>query len=142
MNLWVVTRKRRQKSKEAQGSARRLSGSRLLTHFRFVSNYLLQILAQAVNKQIDELHEKTEAASIELETFRRLRDHEMLAAPRRLHSLTDEVRRQEERERELQKRYDTLRREAQSLVERMQREQASISVEPVLYQTEEAQEQI
>jgi pre-mRNA-splicing factor CDC5/CEF1 len=101
----------------------------------------LQLLAQAINKQIDELHEKTEMAEIELETFRRLRDHEQLAVPKRIGTLTDEVRRQEERERELQKRYDTLRREAQLLVEHERREQASISVEPVSYMTIESDQQ-
>uniref|UniRef100_A0A0B6ZFC9 Uncharacterized protein n=1 Tax=Arion vulgaris TaxID=1028688 RepID=A0A0B6ZFC9_9EUPU len=67
-----------------------------------------QSRAQGLIKQLQELTEQNENTSVELSTFQHLRQHEMGAIPKRLESLTEDVQRQTERERELQKRFGEL----------------------------------
>ncbi|XP_046392890.1 cell division cycle 5-like protein [Ischnura elegans] len=67
-----------------------------------------QSRAQALIKQLQELHEQLEQAHLELSTFKFLQQQEMAAIPRRIESLTDDVNRQTEREKALQKKYAEL----------------------------------
>lgn len=69
-----------------------------------------QSRAQALVKQVTEINEQIEQTQIELKTFTSLKEHETVAIPRRLEALTEDVIRQQERERELQQRYDKLNR--------------------------------
>ncbi|XP_013391100.1 cell division cycle 5-like protein [Lingula anatina] len=74
-----------------------------------------QSRAQALMKQLHDLTEQVEQTFIEKQTFSHLRQHEVGAIPKRLESLTEDVNRQTERERELQKRYDKLQRKKDML---------------------------
>lgn len=67
-----------------------------------------QSRAQGLVKQLQELTEQMENTTVELSTFQHLRQLEMGAIPKRLESLTEDVQRQTERERELQKRFAEL----------------------------------
>ncbi|XP_005097398.1 cell division cycle 5-like protein [Aplysia californica] len=67
-----------------------------------------QSRAQGLVKQLQEVTEQMEHTSVELSTFEHLRQHEIGAIPKRLESLTEDVQRQTERERELQKRFGEL----------------------------------
>ncbi|XP_060551869.1 cell division cycle 5-like protein [Ruditapes philippinarum] len=67
-----------------------------------------QSRSQGLYKQVSELHEQLEHTYVELTTFENLRQHEVGAIPKRMESLTEDVVRQTERERELQKRYSDL----------------------------------
>lgn len=67
-----------------------------------------QSRSQGLLKQVTELHEQLEHTFVELKTFENLRQHEIGAIPKRMESLTEDVVRQTERERELQKRYSDL----------------------------------
>jgi len=67
-----------------------------------------QSRAQGLVKQFQELSEQVEATSVELATFDHLRQHEVGAIPKRMESLTEDVQRQTDRERELQKRFGEL----------------------------------
>lgn len=67
-----------------------------------------QSRSQGLLKQVQDLHEQLEQTFVELKTFENLRQHEIGAIPKRLESLTEDVLRQTERERELQKRYSDL----------------------------------
>ncbi|XP_052808929.1 cell division cycle 5-like protein isoform X2 [Mya arenaria] len=67
-----------------------------------------QSRSQGLLKQVTELHEQLEQTHVELTTFENLRQHEIGAIPKRMESLTEDVVRQTERERELQKRYSDL----------------------------------
>jgi len=67
-----------------------------------------QSRAQGLIKQFQELTEQIENTSVELSTFEHLRQHEIGAIPKRLESLTEDVQRQTDRERELQKRFSEL----------------------------------
>ncbi|KAL3188014.1 hypothetical protein MRX96_004250 [Rhipicephalus microplus] len=67
-----------------------------------------QSRGQALIKQIQELAEQIEQTHLELKTFRALQEHESLAIPKRVEALTEDVNRQVEREKALQKRYDDL----------------------------------
>ncbi|XP_041352157.1 cell division cycle 5-like protein [Gigantopelta aegis] len=67
-----------------------------------------QSRAQGLMKQFHDQYEQIEQTFVELKTFENLRQHEIGAIPKRLESLTEDVQRQTERERELQKRYSEL----------------------------------
>lgn len=67
-----------------------------------------QSRSQGLIKQYRDLTEQVETTGIELSTFEHLRQHEIGAIPKRLESLTEDVQRQTERERELQKRFGEL----------------------------------
>lgn len=67
-----------------------------------------QSRAQGLMKQVQDLHEQLEQTYVECTTFENLRQHEIGAIPKRMESLTEDVSRQTERERELQKRYSDL----------------------------------
>jgi len=68
-----------------------------------------------LTKQINDLFEQVEQAHTEKETFRSLREHELRAIPKRVESLREGVRRQTDRERQLQSRYSNLLYERDAL---------------------------
>ncbi|XP_047528491.1 cell division cycle 5-like protein isoform X1 [Vanessa atalanta] len=66
-------------------------------------------------KQFQELQDQIEQANLELSTFKFLAEQEKAAIPRRIESLTEDVNRQTEREKQLQKRYADLQAELEEL---------------------------
>nr|CAG4651645.1 EOG090X02CC [Triops cancriformis] len=74
-----------------------------------------QARAQGLAKQMTELWDQMETSQIEADTYAFLRTHEEHAIPSRLESLTEDVKRQMEREKELQQRFDQLRRQFEEL---------------------------
>lgn len=97
-------------TREAKRAARMEKRLRILT-----GGY--QSRAQALCKQIQEVHDQIEQHRLELNTFESLRDHETAAIPRRLESLTEDVNRQTEREKVLQLRYQELHAKKEELME-------------------------
>lgn len=67
-----------------------------------------QSRAQGLMKQIHDTYEQIEQTFVEYKTFEDLRHHEIGAIPKRMESLTEDVQRQTEREKELQKRFAEL----------------------------------
>lgn len=76
-----------------------------------------QSRGQALIKQIQELVEQIEQTHLELKTFQALQEHEALAIPKRVEALTEDVNRQVEREKSLQKRYRELVQQKELLQE-------------------------
>ncbi|KAK7108189.1 cell division cycle 5-like protein [Littorina saxatilis] len=67
-----------------------------------------QSRAQGLMKQLTDVSDQLEQTCLEKNTFDNLRQHEIGAIPKRMESLKEDVQRQMERERELQKRYSEL----------------------------------
>ncbi|CAI9717259.1 division cycle 5 [Octopus vulgaris] len=67
-----------------------------------------QARSQTLVKQLHDISEQIEQTYMELKTFEKLRIHEIGAIPKRSESMTEDVQRQTEREKELQKRYAEL----------------------------------
>ncbi|XP_071506962.1 cell division cycle 5-like protein [Diadema antillarum] len=80
-----------------------------------------QSRSQGLAKQLGELQEETEQAYVELGTFQELQRNEDQAIPRRMESLTEDVKRQSDRERELQQRYSDLMFEREMLNAQIQK---------------------
>uniref|UniRef100_A0A1Q3F1D6 Putative mrna splicing protein cdc5 myb superfamily n=1 Tax=Culex tarsalis TaxID=7177 RepID=A0A1Q3F1D6_CULTA len=74
-----------------------------------------QARAQALIKQYQETNEQIEQNNLALSTFKFLAAQEDLAIPKRMESLTEDVMRQTEREKTLQKRYAALTEEFREL---------------------------
>ncbi|XP_049792039.1 cell division cycle 5-like protein [Schistocerca nitens] len=74
-----------------------------------------QSRAQALIKQLHDLYDQMEQSYLELSTFKFLQQQEMAAIPRRLESLTEDVNRQTEREKALQKKYGELQETLEQL---------------------------
>lgn len=70
-----------------------------------------QSRSQTLQKQLQEMHEQVEQTVVEMKTFENLREHEVIAVPKRVESLTEDVARQMDRERELQKRFADLQQQ-------------------------------
>ncbi|RZF40584.1 hypothetical protein LSTR_LSTR007467 [Laodelphax striatellus] len=68
-----------------------------------------QTRSQGLVKQFQDLIDQVEQAHMELSTFKFLQQQEEAAIPRRIESLTDDVNRQMEREKSLQKKFGELR---------------------------------
>ncbi|CAH2265552.1 jg10086 [Pararge aegeria aegeria] len=66
-------------------------------------------------KQFQELQDQIEQSNLELSTFKFLAEQEKAAIPRRIESLTEDVNRQTEREKQLQKRYSELQAELEDI---------------------------
>ncbi|XP_072035693.1 cell division cycle 5-like protein [Amphiura filiformis] len=82
-----------------------------------------QSRALGLIKQLEDISEQQEQGGIELWTFQELKKNEDVAVPKRVESLKEDVKRQTEREKELQKRYSDLMFERDMLstqIERMQ----------------------
>ena len=76
-----------------------------------------QTRAQGLSKQVQDLNEQIEQATLELSTFKFLDKQEGAAIPQRLQSLMDDVSRQKDRERELQKDFASLHYTLQNMHE-------------------------
>ncbi|XP_072939643.1 cell division cycle 5-like protein [Epargyreus clarus] len=74
-----------------------------------------QSRAASLIKQFQELQDQIEQANLELSTFKFLAEQEKAAVPRRIESLTEDVNRQTDREKQLQKRYAELQAELEEL---------------------------
>ncbi|KAM3967198.1 LOW QUALITY PROTEIN: cell division cycle protein 21 [Aphomia sociella] len=74
-----------------------------------------QSRAASLIKQFQELQDQIEQANLELSTFKFLAEQEKAAIPRRIESLTEDVNRQTDREKQLQKRYGELQAELEDL---------------------------
>ncbi|ENN73481.1 hypothetical protein D910_12233 [Dendroctonus ponderosae] len=88
-------------AKEAKKAARMEKKLKILT-----GGY--QSRAQALVKQLHDMYENIDQANLELKTFKFLQEQERSALPRRIQSLTEDVDRQMEREKALQKTYGEL----------------------------------
>ena len=64
-----------------------------------------QSRAAGLTKQIADMEDQIEQTQLELSTFSFLKDQETAAIPRRLASIQDDVRKQTEREKDLQTRF-------------------------------------
>lgn len=96
-------------TKEAKRAAKMEKKLRILT-----GGY--QSRAQALIKQVQDVIEQVEQTFLELKTFESLKEHESLAVPKRVESLTEDVNRQVAREKSLQKRYEDLLKERDYLL--------------------------
>lgn len=76
-----------------------------------------QSRAQTLSKQLQDIYEQIEQTYVEMKTFENLREHEISAVPKRIESLTEDVLRQTERERELQRRFADLQQQKDDLSE-------------------------
>ncbi|XP_060523536.1 cell division cycle 5-like protein [Cylas formicarius] len=74
-----------------------------------------QSRAQALIKQLQDLYENIDQANLELNTFKFLQEQERAALPKRIQSLTEDVNRQMEREKTLQKKYADLHHQIREL---------------------------
>ncbi|KAK6635552.1 CDC5 cell division cycle 5-like protein [Polyplax serrata] len=74
-----------------------------------------QTRAQALIKQAQDLYDQIEQAHLELSTFKFLQRQEEAAIPRRIQALTEDVTRQVQREKALQKKYAELQEELKKL---------------------------
>ncbi|KAI8129343.1 hypothetical protein FF38_06750 [Lucilia cuprina] len=74
-----------------------------------------QARAQALIKQLQDTYEQIEQNTLALSTFKFLAEQESVAIPRRLESLQEDVRRQMEREKELQSKYGKLQETLEEL---------------------------
>lgn len=91
-----------------------------------------QSRAQALIKQLQDYYEQIDQANLELNTFQFLEEQEKAALPRRVQSLTEDVNRQMEREKVLQKRYGELQgeiKEVQGELEKLGKEEETVGVE-------------
>ncbi|XP_065074855.1 cell division cycle 5-like protein [Ochlerotatus camptorhynchus] len=111
-----------------------------------------QARAQALIKQFQDTNEQIEQNNLSLSTFKFLASQEDLAIPKRLESLTEDVMRQTEREKSLQKRYAQLTEEFRELFreerverqpeprERMQNGRKEVEEEEEVQEEEEEEE--
>ncbi|ALC44059.1 CG6905 [Drosophila busckii] len=79
-----------------------------------------QARALVLMKQLQETYAQIEQNSVSLSTFKFLSLQEAVAVPRRLDALQEDVRRQMEREKELQQRYADLAQQRDSLYEQIE----------------------
>uniref|UniRef100_A0A5S6QD91 Uncharacterized protein n=1 Tax=Trichuris muris TaxID=70415 RepID=A0A5S6QD91_TRIMR len=84
-------------------------------------------------QEIISLYEQIDVASMERAAFAHLEKQEDRAIAHRRQVIMNDVQRQEERERELQKSYAAIKDKLESLTLQKQQEDASISAKPVLY---------
>lgn len=76
-----------------------------------------QSRGQALVKAMNDIYDQIDQTQVEAETFDLLRRNEILAIPKRIESFTEDVARQEERERELQRRFQELCEERDSILQ-------------------------
>jgi len=75
-----------------------------------------QSKAQGLIKSVQEMNNQIESAHVELLTFENIRQQELAAIPKRVQQLTDDVQKQQIREKELQKKFGDLLFERDNLV--------------------------
>jgi pre-mRNA-splicing factor CDC5/CEF1 len=78
-----------------------------------------QTRSQALVKMLHDQFEQLEQTYVEMKTFETLRQHEIGAMPKRLESLMDDVRRQTDREKELQRNFAALQQQKEDLLEQL-----------------------
>lgn len=98
-----------------------------------------QARAQVLIKQLQDTYGQIEQNTVSLSTFRFLGEQEGIAVPRRLESLQEDVRRQMDREKELQQKYASLVEERDSLYSQIE---AITGVRPTAQQLLPEQEQV
>ncbi|XP_030560876.1 cell division cycle 5-like protein [Drosophila novamexicana] len=79
-----------------------------------------QARAQVLIKQLQDTYTQIEQNSLSLSTFRFLGEQEAIAVPRRLEALQEDVRRQMEREKELQQKYANLAEQRDTLFNQLE----------------------
>ncbi|XP_023173220.2 cell division cycle 5-like protein [Drosophila hydei] len=79
-----------------------------------------QARAQVLIKQLQDTYAQIEQNSLSLSTFRFLGEQEAIAVPRRLEALQEDVRRQMEREKELQQKYANLVEQRDTLFQQLE----------------------
>ena len=67
-------------------------------------------------KSLQEIYNQIESKQVEQQTFENIREHELQAIPKRIESLKEDVNRQSEREKELQKKFGDLLFERDTLL--------------------------
>ncbi|KAB7503370.1 Cell division cycle 5-like protein [Armadillidium nasatum] len=77
-----------------------------------------QARSATLTSSLQDTYNQLETARLELSTFTFLKELETVAIPRRLATISEDVNRQTEREKELQTRYDELQRELEELKEK------------------------
>ena len=65
---------------------------------------------------MQEIYNQIESKQVESQTFENIREHELQAIPKRIDSLKEDVNRQAEREKELQKKFGDLLFERDTLL--------------------------
>uniref|UniRef100_A0A914EMJ3 Flagellar FliJ protein n=1 Tax=Acrobeloides nanus TaxID=290746 RepID=A0A914EMJ3_9BILA len=83
--------------------------------------------------KIEQVRNEKNTHLIELDTFSKLEQHENVSIQHRFQKLVNEVKSQEDREKELQKHYAELAHRKWELEEMANRVDATISAEPVNY---------
>lgn len=86
-----------------------------------------QSRAQALIKQLQDMYDSIDQANLEYNTFKFLQEQEKVALPRRVQSLTEDVNRQMEREKALQKRYSEMQNQIRHLQEQYKHLQQEIA---------------
>jgi pre-mRNA-splicing factor CDC5/CEF1 len=92
-----------------------------------------------LTSKIEELRREQESLLTQLKTFRRLEENEEKAIHKRVNTLVEELRQQEEREKGLQKRYGELQHRKWELEQMELREKATTSVEAMPYVEQQEQ---
>ncbi|KAL8575347.1 hypothetical protein ACOMHN_048640 [Nucella lapillus] len=104
---WRLETNRNHMTKDARQAAKKEKKMQIL-----LGGY--QSRAQRLTKQMTDLSDQLEQTHLERNAFDNLRQHEIGAISRRMESLKEDVQRQTERERELQKRYSELQHKRDS----------------------------
>uniref|UniRef100_A0A915E201 Uncharacterized protein n=1 Tax=Ditylenchus dipsaci TaxID=166011 RepID=A0A915E201_9BILA len=91
-------------------------------------------IQSALQTKIDTLRKDQDRLLIERKTFQRLEENELKAIYKRRTILTSELKEQEEREKVLQKRFGQLQHRQWELGQMEDREKATTSVEPMVYE--------
>ncbi|PAV59813.1 hypothetical protein WR25_08024 [Diploscapter pachys] len=83
--------------------------------------------------KLNEVHNELDLTNIDMETFRRLSEHEEKAIQKRLSRLREETKRQQDRERRLQHLYSAHSQNAWNIRQTQMRNDATVSAQPVQY---------
>jgi pre-mRNA-splicing factor CDC5/CEF1 len=75
-----------------------------------------QSRTQVLVKSLQDVHSQCEMKHVEWQTFEKIREHELAAIPKRVESISDDVNKQIQREKELQKKFADLIFEKESLL--------------------------
>ncbi|CAK5090140.1 unnamed protein product [Meloidogyne enterolobii] len=90
-------------------------------------------IESSLTAKLQELAKQRETALLELKTFKRLEQNEQKAIVKRINSLTAELKEQEIREKNLQKRFSFLQHRKWELEQLEKRENATSGQEPIRY---------
>lgn len=76
-------------------------------------------------KSLQELNNQCEIKQVELTTFEKIREHELMAIPKRVDALVEDVNKQSQREKELQRKFADLMFEKDSICNQQPLQQSS-----------------